>query len=140
MQSPSGGKASVFWATGDLQAVERLLANPSTEPLFGTFGGIYPSVPVRGVQALVQRRYAAAIEIFSNTVAAQTKREERSADEKLLLALSQQRAGDVAAARATYQRAAQDIERALAKIDDVYPIVWERILRERLSNLPVAKR
>ena len=28
----------------------------------------------------------------------------------------------------------------LAKLDDVYPIVWERILRERLSGLPVAKR
>jgi tetratricopeptide (TPR) repeat protein len=28
-----GVKASVFWATGDLQAVEPLLANPGTEPL-----------------------------------------------------------------------------------------------------------
>lgn len=28
----------------------------------------------------------------------------------------------------------------LAKIDTVYPIVWERILRERLSGLPVVKR
>src|SRR5262249_30580680 len=115
MQSPSGGKAGVFWATGDLQAVERLLANPTTEPLFGTFG-TYASVPVSGVQALVQRRYTAAIEIFSSAVAAKTKRGERCDDEKLLLGLSQQRAGDVAAARASYQREAQDIQRELEKV------------------------
>jgi hypothetical protein len=28
----------------------------------------------------------------------------------------------------------------LAPIDQVYPIVWEQILRERLSGLPVAQR
>ena len=110
-----GGKASVFWATGDLQAVERLLANSSTEPLFGTFS-IYPSVPVRGVQALVQRRYAAAIEIFSNAVAAKTKRGEPSGDEKVLLGLSQQCAGDISAARSTYQEAVQDFQRELERV------------------------
>ena len=97
-------KAIVFWATGDLQAVEPLLANPGTSPY------------VRGVQALVQRRYAAAIEILSSLVAAKTKRGEPPDDEKLLLGLSQQRAGDVAAARATYQSAAQDIRRELEKV------------------------
>jgi len=50
-----GVKASVFWATGDLQAVEPLLANPGTEPRVPGLGW-----PVRGVQALFQRRYAAA--------------------------------------------------------------------------------
>jgi len=107
-----GVKAFVFWATGDLQAVERLLANPGTEPLIPGSG----TTPVRGVQALFQRRYAAAIEIFSSAVAAETKRGEPSYNEKLLLALSQQRAGDVAAARATYQKAAQDIRRELEKV------------------------
>jgi serine/threonine-protein kinase len=97
-------KASVFWATGDLQAVEPLLANPGTSPY------------VRGVQALFQRRYATAIEILSGEVAAKTKRGEPSDDEKLLLGLSQQRAGDVAAARATYQSAAQDLQRELDKV------------------------
>src|SRR5256714_6214887 len=53
-----GWKARVFWATGDLQAAETLLANPGTKPR------------VRGVQALFQRRYAAAIEILSHAVAA----------------------------------------------------------------------
>jgi TolB-like protein/class 3 adenylate cyclase/Flp pilus assembly protein TadD len=104
-------KAFLFSATGDLQAVEPLLANPATEP----------SVPgasslVRGMQALFQRRYTAAIEVFSSEVAAETKRGEPSDNEKLLLGLSQQRAGDVAAARATYQEAAKDIRRELEKV------------------------
>jgi hypothetical protein len=30
--------------------------------------------------------------------------------------------------------------RSLARIDEVYPIVWEEILRERLSGLPVVMR
>ena len=106
-----GLKASVFWATGDLQAVEHLLANPGIEPLT-------PGVrsPVRGVQALFQRRYAAAIDIFSSAVAAETKRDVHRSEKTLFLALSQQRAGDVAAARATYQEAAQDLQRELEKV------------------------
>src|SRR6266487_5733028 len=63
-------KAFVFWATGDLQAVEPLLGNPGTEPRKP--GGA--TSPVRGVQALFQRRYAAAIEILSSAVAAENKR------------------------------------------------------------------
>jgi len=106
-----GLKASVFWATGDLQAVEPLLANPGIEPLTPGVGS-----PVRGVQALFQRRYAAAIEILSSAVAAKTKRGESSDYEKFLLGLGQQRAGDVAAARATYQSAVQDLQRDLEKV------------------------
>ncbi len=97
-------KARALWATGDLQAVEPLLANPGISPLD------------RGVQALFQRRYAAAIEIFSNAVAAENKRGGSSYEGKLNLGLSQQRAGDVAAARATYEKAAQDIRREIEKV------------------------
>jgi serine/threonine protein kinase len=97
-------KAAALWATGDLQAVEPLLANPGIDPEVG------------GVQALFQRRYAAAIERLSSAVAAKTKRGESNEDEKLLLGLSQQRAGDVAAARATYQSAAQELRRELEKV------------------------
>jgi TolB-like protein/cytochrome c-type biogenesis protein CcmH/NrfG len=104
-------KTNIFWATGDLQAVEPLLANPGIEPLVPGVGS-----PVRGVQALFQRRYAAAIEIFSSAVAAKTKRGEPSDYEKFLLGLGQQRAGDVAAARASYQSAAQDLQRDLEKV------------------------
>jgi tetratricopeptide (TPR) repeat protein len=106
-----GMKVFVFWATGDLQAVEQLLANTGTEPLIP--GG--ETTPVRGAQALFQRRYAAAIEIFSSAVAA-AKPENPNIDAKLFLGLSQQRAGDVAAARATYQSAVQDIQRELEKV------------------------
>jgi TolB-like protein/class 3 adenylate cyclase/Flp pilus assembly protein TadD len=94
-------KASVFWATGDVKSVEALVANPGTSPY------------VRGAQALFQRRYPAATEILSSAVAAKT---EPIDDEKLLLGLSQQRAGDVAAARATYQSAARDFRGELEKV------------------------
>jgi tetratricopeptide (TPR) repeat protein len=97
-------KAHALWAMGDLQAVEPLLANPGISPFD------------RGVQALFQRRYAAAIEILSSAVASEAKRGVLSDDEKLLLGLSQQRAGDVVAARATYEKAAQDIRRELEKV------------------------
>jgi TolB-like protein/Flp pilus assembly protein TadD len=97
-------KARALWATGDLQAVEPLLANPGIS-LFD-----------RGVQALFQRRYAAAIEIFSSAVATVTKGYKPSDEEKFLIGLSQQRAGDVAAARATYQKAVQDFRRELEKV------------------------
>src|SRR5437870_1612495 len=99
-----GLKAGVFRATGDLQAVEPLLANPGISPLD------------RSVQALFQRRYAAAIEILSNAVAADSKLLDPRNDARLLLGLSQQRAGDVAAARATHQNAAQDFQRQLDKV------------------------
>src|SRR5215467_12030826 len=96
-------KADIFLATGNLQAAEPLLlANPQ-------LGAIQ-----RAVCSLSKRRYAAAIEILSEALAAETDRDTRNI-EKLLLGLCQQRAGDVAAARATYQNAAQDFRRQLEK-------------------------
>lgn len=92
-------KALVLWAMGDLEAVEPLLARP----------GIDPEVP--GMQALFQRHYPVAIEIFSKILA-----EGRVEDKVSLcfrLGLSQQRAGMVAPARATFQQASQDFRRAL---------------------------
>jgi TolB-like protein/class 3 adenylate cyclase/Flp pilus assembly protein TadD len=97
-------KLRVFWAMGDIQAAEQVLASPKFSP------------SDRGMQALFQRRYAAAIEMFSNAVAAETKRAEPSDDEKLLLGLSQQRTGDALAARATYETAVKDIRRELDKV------------------------
>jgi tetratricopeptide (TPR) repeat protein len=91
-------------AMGDLKSVEPLLANPGADSF------------MRGTQALFQRRYAAAIEILSSALAAETRPDPRSDDEKLLLGLSQQLAGDVAAARATYQSAARDFQRKLEKV------------------------
>src|SRR5437667_1327041 len=96
-------KALVFWSTGDLKAVEPLLANPGTDPR------------MRGMQALYERRYAAAIEIFSKALADKPD-DERWKPLLFELGLSQQRAGNVAAARATYQQAAQHFQRQLDKV------------------------
>jgi TolB-like protein/Flp pilus assembly protein TadD len=96
-------KADVFWSTGDLKAVEPLLANPGTDP------------HMRGMQALYERRYAAAIEIFSK-VLADNPDDEWWKPLLFKLGLSHQRAGDVAAARATYQQAAQHFQLQLDKV------------------------
>jgi serine/threonine protein kinase/cytochrome c-type biogenesis protein CcmH/NrfG len=95
-------KASVFLATGDLNAVEPLLANSGTYPL------------MRGFVAMFQRRYAAAIEILSKESATESDRSLRTMEE-LFVGLSQQRAGDVAAARATYQKVVQELQREFEK-------------------------
>ncbi|PYL06932.1 MAG: hypothetical protein DME33_12305 [Verrucomicrobia bacterium] len=97
-------KVWALWAMGDLRSIEALLANPGADSF------------MRGTQALFQQRYAAAIEILSSGLAAETKPDPRSDPEKLLLGLSQQRAGDVAAARATYQSVARDFQRKLEKV------------------------
>jgi serine/threonine protein kinase/Flp pilus assembly protein TadD len=96
-------KAEILLATGDLQAMEPLLANPRLDPT------------LHAVYALFQRRYAEAIEILSKALATETDRNARNT-EKLLLGLSQQRAGDIAAARATYRDAAQDFDSQLKKM------------------------
>ena len=92
-----GMKALDLWAMGDIEAVEPLVANPAFGP------------PVRGIQAMLQQRYPAAVEIFSKALA------EGPIEDNLwlppALALCQQRAGNVAAARATLQQASQDIRR-----------------------------
>ena len=96
-------KADALMAIGDLQAAEPLLANPE--------------VPVdrRARYALFQRNYAAAIEILSKDLA--VEREQRDPADILLLAFSQRLAGDVAAARATYQKAIESFRRELQKVE-----------------------
>src|SRR5215471_14575489 len=96
-------KADIFLATGNLPAAEPLLL---AKPQLGAIQ--------RAVCSLSHRRYATAIEILSKALAAETDRDTRNI-EKLLLGLCQQRAGDVAAARATYQNAAEDFRRQLEK-------------------------
>ena len=54
--------------------------------------------------------------------------------QKLAIPASMPRAGTQA--QAHWLLASQP----MAKLDDVYPIVWTQILREQLSNLPVARR
>lgn len=99
-----GRKAAALWAMGDLQAVEPLLTNPGFDPYD------------RGVQALFQRRYATAIEIFSAPPPSNLAPSPSTSERQLFLGLSQQRAGDLAAAGATYQKAVQDFQRDLEKV------------------------
>src|SRR5437762_5884055 len=73
-------KADVFWSTGDLKAVEPLLANPGTDPR------------MRGMQALYERRYAAAIDILPKVLADAPEWEKP--DILFNLALAQERAGE----------------------------------------------
>jgi TolB-like protein/Tfp pilus assembly protein PilF len=84
-------KADSLMAIGDLQAAEPLLANPELP------------AERRARYALFQRNYAAAIEILSKDLA--VDRQQRNPGDILSLAFSQQLAGDIAAARATYQKA-----------------------------------
>ena len=110
-----GRKAAAFWAMGDLQAVEPLLTNPGFDPYD------------RGVQALFQRRYATAIEIFSAPPPLNLAPSPSTSEKELFLGLSQQRAGNVAAARATYQKAAQDFQHQLEKVvPDSWAEAWLR--------------
>jgi tetratricopeptide (TPR) repeat protein/predicted Ser/Thr protein kinase len=117
-------KASILWSMGDLQAVERLLDNPGISPR------------VRGQQAFLQRRYAEAAQILSGAVAAETGgRPSRVL--KLLLALSQERAGDIAAAHATYLKAAQDFQQELREVVPDHPAEagWHAALGRAYASL-----
>ena len=95
-------KADALMAIGDLQAAEPLLANPE--------------LPAnrRATYALFQRNYAAAIEILSKDLA--VDRQQRDPGNVLSLAFSQQLAGDLAGARATYQKVIEDFRRQLEKV------------------------
>jgi eukaryotic-like serine/threonine-protein kinase len=95
-------KADLLIAIGDLQAAGPLLTNPD--------------VPAgrRATYALFQRNYAAAIEILSRDLA--IHRDRRDPMDILSLGFAQELAGDVSAARATYQKAAQDFQRQLEKL------------------------
>jgi tetratricopeptide (TPR) repeat protein len=95
-------KATALWATGDLNSVEPLVANPGVDPWS------------RGMQALFQRRYAAAVGILSKALA--DAPEWQKPGILFNIAVAQERAGDVAAARATYQRASQELQRRLEKV------------------------
>ena len=95
-------KADALMAIGDLQAAEPLLANPE--------------LPAnrRATYALFQRNYPAAIEILSKDLA--VERQQRDPRDILSLGFSQQLAGDLSAARATYQKAIEGFRRELEEV------------------------
>src|SRR5437773_1300369 len=94
-------KADALVAIGDLKAAEPLLANPK--------------LPAgrRARYALFQRNYAAAVQILSRDLA--VEREQHDRGDILSVAFSQQLAGDVSAASATYQKAIENFRRELEK-------------------------
>jgi TolB-like protein/Tfp pilus assembly protein PilF len=94
-------KADALMAIGDLQAAEPLLANSDVPP------------GRRARYALFQRNYAAAVEILSKDLA--VERRQRDPNDILVLAFSQQLAGDLSAARATYKKAIENFRRELEK-------------------------
>jgi serine/threonine protein kinase/thioredoxin-like negative regulator of GroEL len=89
-------KAEAFLAMGDLQAAEPLLAKPDVPATW------------RAHYARLQRRYASAAELLSQALDV-----EGDPEAIVFLAEAQQLAGDVSAARATYQKAVQDLQRQL---------------------------
>jgi serine/threonine protein kinase len=95
-------KADALMAIGDLQAAEPLLANPE--------------LPAnrRATYALFRRNYAAAIEILSKDLA--VDRRQRDREDILSLAFSQQLAGKLSAASATYQKAIENFRRELENV------------------------
>jgi TolB-like protein/class 3 adenylate cyclase len=97
-----GLKVEAYWAMGNLKAVDSMIGKPGFGPA------------LQGVQALVRRDYAASIKLLSQAQTNLSGEDKRSL--LFVLGLSQQRAGDVAAARATYQEGRQDTQRALEKV------------------------
>jgi serine/threonine protein kinase/Flp pilus assembly protein TadD len=95
-------KAEVLLAMGDLQAAEPLLAKP------------YVPLGWRADYALLRRDYAAAIELSSKALSAESDRGDTQ--DLLSLGFSQQLAGDVSAARKTFQKAVQDFHRRLENL------------------------
>jgi tetratricopeptide (TPR) repeat protein len=95
-------KAEVLLAMGDLQAAEPLLAKPDVPAAW------------RANYVLLQRRYAAATEILSQALAIEPDRRDPAL--MVFLAEAQELAGDVSAARETFQKAVQDLQRRLEKV------------------------
>ncbi|PYM02246.1 MAG: hypothetical protein DMF19_03670 [Verrucomicrobia bacterium] len=96
-----GIKTFNLLAMGDLEAAEAMVANPHTD------------VEARGYYAMIKRRYAEVVDILGKGLNDKSDREK--AGLFLDIGLAQQRAGNVAAARAAYQQAAQEFQRELGK-------------------------
>ena len=98
-------KTYCLWAMGNHEAADALLTNPGT------------SLHLRAHHALNKRNYVEAADFLSKALNDKVVGDERK--EILLdLALAQQRAGDVAASKATYQRAVQDLTQELSTVTE----------------------
>jgi tetratricopeptide (TPR) repeat protein len=98
---PIEEKVWCLWLMGKFDAADLLLANPKA------------SSHVRGHQAMIKGHYAEAADLFSNALKQTPGKEE---PEIIFdLGLAQKRAGNFAAARATYQHAVQQLLQKLKK-------------------------
>ena len=98
-------KLYCLWGLGDLEAADRLAANPDVP------------VHLRGHQALVRHRYPEAVDCLSKALNNNPGGEEKR--ELLLgLGLAEQRAGNVISSKANYQQAVQEFTQALNATTD----------------------
>jgi TolB-like protein/class 3 adenylate cyclase/Flp pilus assembly protein TadD len=95
-----------FWATGNLEAADALVANPNADPW------------LRGQDALIKRRYSEAADILAKVL---NDKPDEEKDIFIALGLAQQRAGNVEGAKATYQHAAQELRRQLGNAAPDFP-------------------
>jgi serine/threonine-protein kinase len=96
-----GIKTFCLLAMGNLEAAEAVAASPHAD------------VELRGYHAMIKRRYAEAADILEKGL--NDKPDQEKPGLFLDLGLAQQRAGNVPAARAAYQQAAQEFQRELEK-------------------------
>jgi TolB-like protein/Flp pilus assembly protein TadD len=96
-------KIYCLWALGKAEAADALLARPGA------------TLHLRGHDALNKRHYVEAVDLFSKALNGKAGSDERK--EILLdLGLAQQRAGDVAASKATYERAVHELTQELTTV------------------------
>jgi TolB-like protein/class 3 adenylate cyclase/Flp pilus assembly protein TadD len=95
-----------FWATGNLEAADALVANPNADPW------------LHGQDALIKRRYSEAADILAKVL---NDKPDEEKDIFIALGLAQQRAGNVEGAKATYQHAAQELRRQLGNAAPDFP-------------------
>jgi len=96
-----GLKAYALCAMGNLDALDSVMTNPGANEA------------IRGELALKRRRYTEAAKILEKGLT--EKPVEAKGGLLLMLGLAQQRAGNVAAARAAYEEAVQEFRRELGK-------------------------
>jgi TolB-like protein/class 3 adenylate cyclase len=107
---PSGAtgifiKTVCLWSLGRPEAADAVLANPGAD------------VHLRAHAALNKRQYTEAADLFSNALNSNRLGDEKN--ELLLdLGLAQQRAGNVAASKATYQRAVHEVAQELSTVTE----------------------
>jgi TolB-like protein len=97
-------KMYCLWATGDVEATDQLVANPGI-PLH-----------MRGHQALARHRYPEAADFFSRAFNNDKPQGGEKRGMLLDIGLAQRLSGNVAASKAAYQQAVQEITEALNKI------------------------